>query len=407
MITVAELVVLVLNLAVLPYFLLLLAVALAAIFVKRVTHLPGEPTSRFLVVIPAHDEEEGIANTVVSCLASNYPDTLFQVLVIADNCSDQTASVASNAGARVLERFDKEKKSKGFAIEYLIAELQRSGEFDRLDALVIIDADTTIDRDLLRRFDRGLGTGQDWIQCYYTVANPDQSWRTRLMTYAFGLFNGVMPFGMNGLGASAGFRGNGMCFSTRGLRRIPWACYGLVEDMEFSWVLRISGEWVAFDPEVSVRGAMLGSGGKAAANQRRRWEFGRSEIRKKYLKPILRSDKLGWWERVLLACELTLPTMSSLLMVYIGLMVANATLFAWAVLREEEVIPAILLCLSIPMTLALALYAFSPFLALKMPWSTLKTLAFAPVYLVWKLLVSLGGRPTEWIRTARESSIRK
>ena len=94
------------------------------------------------------------------------------------------------------------------------------------------------------------------------MANPDQSWRTRLMTYAFSMFNGVMQSGQNALGSSAGFKGNGMCFSTRGLRRRPWKSYGLVEDMEYSWTLRVAGEKILFVPDVAVYGAMLGFGWK-------------------------------------------------------------------------------------------------------------------------------------------------
>ncbi len=138
------------------------------------------------------------------------------------------------------------KKSKGYAIEFLLDSLGRSGELDSLDAVVIVDADTTIDPNLLRSFDQALRRGHDWIQAYYTVANPDQSWRTRLMTYAFSMFNGVMQLGQNALGSSAGFKGNGMCFSTRGLRRRPWKSYGLVEDMEYSWTLRVAGEKILF-----------------------------------------------------------------------------------------------------------------------------------------------------------------
>ena len=114
----------------------------------------------------------------------------------------------------------------------------------------MIDADTTVDRDLLRSFARGLERGDDWIQSYYTVANPDQSWRTRLLTYAFSLYNGVMLLGQKALGGTASFKGNGMCFSVRGLRRVPWKCYGLVEDMEYSWTLRIAGERSRFSPRL-------------------------------------------------------------------------------------------------------------------------------------------------------------
>ena len=76
-----------------------------------------------------------MATTVASCRAVDYPESLFSVLVIADNCTDRTAMVAADAGARVVERSDPAKKSKGYAIEYLIGRLIESGEFDALDAM--------------------------------------------------------------------------------------------------------------------------------------------------------------------------------------------------------------------------------------------------------------------------------
>ena len=88
------------NLAVLPYFLFLLATSLAAILTARERQVDSDdPSSKFLIVIPAHDEESGIATTVRSCLESNYPSLLFGVIVIADNCTDQTAALAREAGA--------------------------------------------------------------------------------------------------------------------------------------------------------------------------------------------------------------------------------------------------------------------------------------------------------------------
>ena len=146
----------VVNLALLPYFVFLIATSIAALASRRVQRSWEDPRSSFLIIIPAHDEESGIATTVRSCLAANYPASRFGVLVIADNCSDRTSSMAAAAGARVVERFDPQKKSKGYAIEFVMESLARSGELDALDALVIIDADTTMDADLLRNLDQGL-----------------------------------------------------------------------------------------------------------------------------------------------------------------------------------------------------------------------------------------------------------
>ncbi len=392
------------NLLALPYFLFLLALAVGSMAARRAR--PGgperEPRSRFLILIPAHDEEAGIATTVASCRAAGYPDSLFGVLVIADNCTDRTAAIAADAGARVVERCDDQKKSKGYAIEYLIGRLIESGEFDALDAMVVIDADTTMDNDLLRRFDAHLQAGDDWIQGYYTVANPDDSWRTRLMTYALSLFNGVALLGQTALGSSAGLRGNGMCFSTRGLRRRPWASYGLVEDMEFSWMLRLSGERIAFEPAGRVHGAMVGSGGTAAANQRRRWEFGRSEVRRTYAGPLLRSDRIGWWEKLISLCELTIPPMAPLLSLCLVLALLDL-LASMAMPASGMAVRGLLLGGLAVMSVSVGLYAVSPFVAMRLPWRFATTLTLVPAYVVWKALVRLGGRPKGWVRTAREA----
>ena len=79
----------VLNMAVIPWFLLIFATSLAATRARRRRLGSEEPRSRLLIVIPAHDEESGIATTVQSCRAANYPPALFGVVVIADNCSDR------------------------------------------------------------------------------------------------------------------------------------------------------------------------------------------------------------------------------------------------------------------------------------------------------------------------------
>ncbi len=398
--------ILILNLAILPYFVFLVAVGLAAILSRSGPKPTQEPQSRLLIVIPAHNEESGIAATVNSCRAADYPESLFRVVVIADNCSDRTAAAAEEAGACVVERVDSVKKSKGYAIEYLIENLDRSGELDSLDALVVIDADTTIDPHLLRRFDTGLRSGQDWIQSYYTVANTDQSWRTRLMTYSFSLFNGALLRGQHALGTSASLRGNGMCFSTRGLRRRSWASHGLVEDLEFTWKLRIAGETIAFEPSARVYGVMPTSGGTAAASQRRRWEFGRQEIRWKYLLPVLRTPQLGWWDKLLAFFELSLPTMGTFLAVYAVLMVLNF-LMCWPRLAAGGMTETwVFLSCNLFMTVAVGVYALSPFLAMGLPWRYFWVLVKFPVYLVWKVLISLQGRPKEWVRTSRESQSR-
>ena len=324
-----------------------------------------------------------------SCLAANYPASRFGVLVIADNCSDRTSSLAAAAGARVVERFDPQKKSKGYAIEFLMESLARSGELDALDALVIIDADTTMDADLLRFFDQGLQKGRDWIQCYYTVANPDQSWRTRLMTYAFSLFNGVMLLGQNRLGASAGFKGNGMCFATRGLRRRPWRSYGLVEDMEYSWTLRMMGEKIAFEPEVAFTARCLDP---AARPRRTSGDVGSSGAERSGKNISGRSydpTRSAGGKKPYRRCELTLPPMEGASLVFSCAGPRRDRLFYTRALPCLLPSRGFLLASCTFMTASMGALCDFPVRGMRLPWRYAWSIALFPVYLIWKLLISL------------------
>src|SRR5258708_8959262 len=144
----------------------------------------GATDPRFAVVVPAHDEEGGIATTVSSLLGVDYPPDRFSVVVVADNCSDQTAARAEQAGARVLVRRDDEKRGKGYALAHAFERL-----VSEVDAVVVVDADTVVSPNLLRAFAVRINGGALAVQADYAVRNPNASWRTRLMAIAFGAFH--------------------------------------------------------------------------------------------------------------------------------------------------------------------------------------------------------------------------
>jgi cellulose synthase/poly-beta-1,6-N-acetylglucosamine synthase-like glycosyltransferase len=391
------------NLVLLPYFTLILLTALAALARRRT--LPSvntAPSTRFIIAIPAHDEASGIGETVASCLAQEYSSSLFEIMVIADNCTDETAALAARAGATVLERTDLMRRGKGYAITYLIDYLNDTGRIQTCDALVVIDADTTAQSTLLSRFDQHLAQGHDWIQCYDTISNCDQSWRTRLMTYAFSLINGVALLGQNALGLSAAFRGNGMCFSTKGLHRIPFRMFGLAEDLEYSWAVRLAGEWIAFAPDVAVYAAMPAHGADALAAQRSRWEYGRSEVRRCTLLSLLKSPRLGWVQKTAAVIELTMPTMVVLSFCYFVLFVVNSLYIRATLSHSEYILGAFLIVFNVVATIALGLYAISPYVLLSLPWRFALSLVYFPFYALWKQFVLLQGRPKVWKRTMRK-----
>jgi len=393
-----------------PYSAYLLGTSIAALVARRTRRFDVNLAAaipsrqRFLVAIPAHDEETGIARTVRSCLAVDYPTSLYHVLVVADNCTDGTALRAREAGARVIERVEPLKKSKGHALAYLIDTLLTQGQLEALDALIVVDADSTVHPALLTRFAERLEGGDDWIQCYDTVGNAGQTWRTQLMAYGFCLINGVLLLGQSALGLSAGLRGNGMCLSTRGLRRVPWRNVGLTEDLEYSWSVRIAGGRIAYVDDVAVYATMLSQGGKPASAQRLRWEHGRRMLKRQMLGPLLYSPRLSWLEKLAGAIELTMPTISFLFCSYLLLtLITLITLPEFHQLRNQPYFWWAIGFCSAFSTLGLSVHAASPFILGLIPLKYASSLLFVPYYIVWKATIWFQGRPTTWTRTKREN----
>jgi cellulose synthase/poly-beta-1,6-N-acetylglucosamine synthase-like glycosyltransferase len=388
------------NVAFSFHFLYLLAVSLAAHARRRLPLTEGAARARFKIVIPAHNEELGITETVKSCQAQDYPEDLFELIVIADNCLDSTAALARRAGATVVERSDDRNRSKGHALRFLFDRLETSGEMENTDAFVIIDSDTVVDAVLLRGFANRLEEGHDWIQAYDTVSNHDATWRTRQLAYSFSLINGVRFLGQNALGLSAGLCGNGMCMSVRGLRRHPWRTCGLIEDIEYSWQLRVQGEMIVFAPEVACYATMPTHCGSAASNQRRRWEFGRKALKQNMLGPLLRSRQLGLLKKLAYLLELTMPTTVFLINLFLGMALVNLLVFSLA--RSESSLIKILPCVTCFQAICLLVYGISPFFLFPISWRVLSSVVYFPYYTSWKALNWLRGSPRAWVRTERQ-----
>ena len=383
-----------------PFFLFLAAITIASSWPRsKAGPGPAFGRSRFLIAIPAHDEAGAIGATVASCRALDYDPGLFSIHVIADNCADSTAREAREAGARVVERFDPDLRSKGHALEYFFTEVPEGRPDAGYDAAVLIDADTNVDPGLLKVFDRALGEGKDWVQGYYTVRNPDASWRTRMMTYAFSLANGVWMLGLDRLGLGVGLKGNGMCFSSAGLRRSPWKAHGLVEDMEFALMLRVRGERVRFEPEARVFGEMVSRGGPGAASQRRRWEAGRRSLRGKFRGPLASSPALGLYRKTCYLLDLSFPPLVTLAL---GLILASSVHLLAAFDGRLASASHALIFPHAAMFGTLVAYAWSPTLVMALPARYLASLLALPYYVGWKLLIAAGRRPKTWIRTPRE-----
>jgi 1,2-diacylglycerol 3-beta-glucosyltransferase len=155
------------------------ALAILAIWSRRTSPAAGRHRrTKFHVLIPAHNEESGLATTFQSLVVVRYPREAVDVTMIADRCDDATAVVAGNQGVRCLERRSG-PHGKGAAIAWVIDELQR--QHIGFDALVVIDADTVADPLLLAAFAEALAAGHEVRQAYNYLSNPWESPFTRLI----------------------------------------------------------------------------------------------------------------------------------------------------------------------------------------------------------------------------------
>ncbi len=352
----------------------------------------------FDVIVPAHDEEANIAETVASLLAVDYPRDRFRVVVVADNCSDATASRARAAGAEVIERVDAEKRGKGYALARAFEEALARGH---ADAVVVVDADTRVTKNLLMAFAARFSAGEVAVQAEYGVRNPEASWRTRLMVIAMSLFHVVRSNARERLGVSCGLRGNGMGFACSVLREVPHDAFSIVEDVEYGIRLGEAGHRVAYVGEAAVLGEMV-STGKAARSQRQRWEEGRRELTDKHGWRLL---KRGIVERNAmlfdLGADLLTPPLSKLgVSIVLGLG-ASAITAALAIATGSRPVAWI------PWTVAGAMvgaYVFRGVQLTRLGPRAALDLAWAPVYVVWKLGLAASDRPSTWVRTTREKA---
>lgn len=364
---------------------------------SRRTRAPAGPTPRlrFDLIVPAHNEEAGIAQTIESLLAVEWPESLRRVLVVADNCSDATAARARAAGAEVLERTDPVNRGKGFALEHAFAHSLAGPA----DALVVVDADTLVSRNLLFAFATRLEAGAPAVQADYAVRNPTASWRTRLMAIALGAFHVLRSLARSRLQLSCGLRGNGMCFSRTLLERVPHRAFSVVEDLEFGLQLGEAGYRVHYAGEAHVWGEMV-SGETASRSQRRRWEGGRRQMALVH-GPRLLALALRRRNRVLLdlACDVLVPPLSEVaLATFAGLLLSLLV----SLLTHRWIPAASFFSVSATALLAYVLRGW----ALSGTGARgLLDLGMGPLYVIWKASLALRRKQHArgaWIRTNRE-----
>lgn len=351
---------------------------------------------RFDVIVPAHDEAAGIGRTIASLKKLAWPTDDYRIVVVADNCTDDTAAIAAASGANVIERHDLQQRGKGYALNYAFAQSAR----DRwARAVVVVDADSEASSNLLSTIATRVASGAHAVQVHYDVLNPQASWRTRLMTIAMGAFHTVRSRAREHLGLSCGIRGNGWCVTHELLEKIPYRAFSLTEDIEYGIDIGIQGYRVFYCDEAQVYGEMV-STAKSAGSQRQRWEQGRFQLIRERTWPLLR---LGLATPSLVCLDLAADLLV-LPLSYLGLnIVALAIVAGLGGIAAPGL--SVGLWIAAGCLACLCAYFLRGWMLSGTGWRGLTTLLWVPAFIVWKVIVMLtGGRAGEWMRTQRERS---
>lgn len=355
------------------------------------TPLPpaGEGSLGLAIVVPAHNEAEGIAACIQSLQACDPGGGTCTVVVVADNCEDDTAARAEAAGARVLARHDPDRRGKGYALDFAFKQLLT----EPFDAFMVVDADTRVEPNLFAETQRCFQAGADAVQSRYCVDNPGDSVRTRLMNVALQAFNVLRPRGREFWGLSVGLLGNGFGLSRATLEAVPYDAASVAEDLEYHIRLVQSGRRVRFMDNATVWSAMP-SGARASRHQRARWEGGRFRMIREQTPILLRGILAGRWREWEPLLELwLLPLAFHVLLLLLALLPPFAPSRIYA------------LC-------GLALVGLHVLAAIRVGgggWRDLQAVAAAPFYILWKLtlfkaLLRGARKDAAWVRTDREPS---
>ncbi|MHB1329967.1 MAG: glycosyltransferase family 2 protein, partial [Gemmatimonadales bacterium] len=343
---------------------------------------------RFLILVPAHDEELLIEGTIRSVQQLRWPLSQVDLVVIADNCRDKTATISRTAGAKVLERTDPILRGKPRAIAWALEQTDLSG----YDAVVVLDADSRIDPGYCEAI---AGTGevrhrafQGWID----LSNPTETAITRMAS----VFSAARCLYMNEIKTRAGLSvpfGNGLCIGAEVLKEHGWTAFSICEDWELYAIMVTVGR-----PVIGVPGARTYSqeakSVDQSSSQRSRWAAGKMAVLLAYTRPLFATRKAGWRQKLDAFAELTA----------LGPVVHAAVAIGFAIVAwiTKPPVWSLLAALALLSVLRLAVLSLMAIRHGPEPGKALLAFLYLPFYTIWRVGVQLKSfalvRDDKWVR---------
>ena len=189
---------------------------------------------RFIIALPANNEEGVIGNLIKSLQMQDYDKSLYDIYVIADNCTDGSANVARENGAIVYERFDEDKKTKGYALNWFLDKMK--DKKDDYDALLVFDADNVVDKNFLNVMNKKLCQGEVLVQGYRDIKNPTDTWVSGGYAIFYWTMNRLYHLARYNMGLSPLINGTAFMVKWDILIDEGWNTKTLTEDIEFALI---------------------------------------------------------------------------------------------------------------------------------------------------------------------------
>lgn len=381
-----------LGLLLLTSMLLIECVAAVLPVPARSWNKPAWTDIKVAVLVPAHDEAAVIETTLVPVRSQLKPND--RLIVIADNCNDNTAEIASTAGAIVLERQDEARRGKGYALDFGLQYL----DADPPAVVVTIDADCIVEPGTIERLAQQAIATQRPVQSTYLMTKPDRpSAKDSVSAFSVKLQNLVRPRGLSRLGMPCMLTGSGIAFPWRVIRLVNLASGHIAEDKKLGFDLAIAGYSPTFTTEARVIGH-LPQQEQGAKSQRTRWEHGHLQLIREYTPKLLAAAfQQRRFDLLITTLDLCVLPMSLLVLGWLAVMaislLAGGVGLSW--------IPAWIAatagtCLVIAISASWARFGRAD-----LPLAQLLSI---PLYIVWMIpiyLKFLVNPQSNWVRTDR------
>ncbi|WP_421657743.1 glycosyltransferase family 2 protein [Leptothermofonsia sp. ETS-13] len=366
----------------------------AAVLVRQQVGKKLNPRPSIAVLIPAHNEASGIGITLASLKPQMAPED--RLVVIADNCDDGTAAIACEMGANVIERFDQERRGKGYALDFGLKALEANPP----EVVIVVDADCTVELGSIEKIARQAITYTRPVQAIYLMTRPAVlGSKDAVSLLAFTVKNWVRPVGLDCLGFPCLLTGTGMAFPWTVLQKVSLASGNIVEDMKLGLDLAMAGHPPMVCSEARVTG-VLPQQARAAKSQRTRWEHGHLQtLLTQIPRLITAAVQTRCFDLVAIALDLSVPPLSLLVILWLTATIL-ALIAGWL---GSTSIPIFIAVLEGIWILTAILLSWARFARQDLP---LRTLLSVPLYVLWKIplyFAFLVKPQTQWVRTERDT----